>query len=409
MHKSIVGLTITLLVAAAVMFAPAAQAKIVIDSQGRVVIETRDDSRVLGKEDKQEDEMDSKMDDDKMESEDHSGSSSGSDNSGSSSNSGSDDQSDDNQSSDDSKDDSKHDDDNDQDDNSGSSSAGSSATSSSAGDQDDDKDDDGKDDRRSDHKVEDFVKQFDEAKDLDNYVFVDQFDELLDQAASLSAQAEIEYDEEKQEGEIRLPDGRRIKFKQEGDKTEASLQDSRGKVKVKRENGQLKVSLETPDGKSYELEGDQLLKIQPSLLVQEWSVVDTPRPGVELILDHGGVGASTDLPVEIDLDGNKLQVQDANGKPVSIDMPPDEVLQLLLQQDVVDQVLSQASDSAELELVIDPETGMPVYQVEGVSEQKFIGLIPVKIRKKVKVSIQTGEVLKVEQSLLDRLTDLIAF
>jgi hypothetical protein len=121
------------------------------------------------------------------------------------------------------------------------------------------------------------------------------------------------------------------------------------------------------------------------------------------LIHQGNTGAMTKFPLSVDPETHVLTVTTPHGvKQVSV--LPDKAIEHMLAANVVNRVASQSS-----KLELTDFHGVPVYEIDGVSDQKLFGFIPVGIRKKVKVSASTGQVAEVEQDLGSKLLDAVAF
>jgi len=76
---------------------------------------------------------------------------------------------------------------------------------------------------------------------------------------------------------------------------------------------------------------------------------------------------------------------------------------------------SGATESGEIEVDSDAEIqlteldGELVYEIPAVKEEKFLGVVSVKIKVKGVVSAENGEIIKLQKSLIDSLLDLLSF
>lgn len=175
------------------------------------------------------------------------------------------------------------------------------------------------------------------------------------------------------------------------------------KLKLKSEAGILKLEAETEDGEEVELGEDEEVEIEPDEDDDKIRVATGSGEG-EMTISRNQVRARTNFPLSVDLNTNELIVTTPAGvKRVTI--LPDQAIANLLANNVIDRV--EPAAGGELELT--EEDGIPAYAVEGESDQEFLGFLPVKIKAKLKVSAETGEVLSTQKPALIRLLDLFSF
>ncbi len=98
------------------------------------------------------------------------------------------------------------------------------------------------------------------------------------------------------------------------------------------------------------------------------------------IMKHGNV--SVELKTEVIVEGNKIKLR--NGKVINV--TPEEV-----------KVKVQHKLERITKLELTEENGEPVYVAEGEEEGKLLGFIQVKMKVRVKVDAENGEVIKEEK------------
>jgi hypothetical protein len=123
-----------------------------------------------------------------------------------------------------------------------------------------------------------------------------------------------------------------------------------------------------------------------------------------VMVESHGVGAESGLPVKIKLETNTVALTTANGEQ-EVKVLPDAVMAKLLADNVIDALVA----SGEMELVEKPNQADVVYLVPGVSEQKLLGLFGLRLARTVWVSARTGEMVKIQQDIKNRVLDWLAF
>jgi hypothetical protein len=135
------------------------------------------------------------------------------------------------------------------------------------------------------------------------------------------------------------------------------------------------------------------------------------------LLKRGNAGAVTSFPLVVDADTNKVTVTTPTGLR-SITVLPQEAINNVLSSNIVTNVGtvggSTQSESSELGsvpqlLTLTEKNGVPVYEMSGSSDQKLFGFFPVKVKKSLTVSAETGDVISVDTSLGSKLLDLVSF
>lgn len=134
------------------------------------------------------------------------------------------------------------------------------------------------------------------------------------------------------------------------------------------------------------------------------------------IIERLNVQALTDLPLSVDLNTNILTVTTPAGEK-QVTVLPDQAVQNMLAANVIDRLGGQAlveqvrqGNIQTLGQVIELglSNNVPVYQVQGIKEHRFLGFFPVTTDVTVTVSAETGEVVDTDQSLGDRIVDFFS-
>jgi hypothetical protein len=71
---------------------------------------------------------------------------------------------------------------------------------------------------------------------------------------------------------------------------------------------------------------------------------------------------------------------------------------------------SESADttSGDGEITLDEENGELVYNVSGTVGKKLFGLLPVNVKKEVKVSADTGEIINTELNFFNKILDALS-
>lgn len=218
-----------------------------------------------------------------------------------------------------------------------------------------------------------------------------------------------------------FPSGIRVKTKEGEDRVRTDIYQNGYKLRLERRDGRLMVKLESEDGEEVELpEGlsDELLKIEER---EDKNQIKVNISGNKFLVSRGEVGAETPFPVSVDLGTNELTILTPSGEK-TVAMLPDTAVSSMLSANIIDQVRGLAftqdvqtvatSSATTLQEVINLTStgeGVLAYEIPGVSNQKFLGFIPVAIEKTAVVSAETGELLDVSQTLGSTVLDIFSF
>lgn len=251
-----------------------------------------------------------------------------------------------------------------------------------------------KDEQRLEEKRDEEEKEEDRKEELkreENKSEVEYFD------AAQNAWIKAKTEDGKTKTEIKAVDGQETKLETERER-------NKYKLKLEAEAGVLKLEAETEDGETTDLGEDEEIEIEPDEDDDKINIATGSGDG-EMVFSRNRVRARTNFPLSVDLNTNELIVTTPAGvKRVAV--LPDQAIANLLANNVIDRV---DSPETETELELTEEDGKPAYTVTGESDQKLLGFLPVKIRVKVKVSAETGEVVRTEKTIRDRLFDLVSF
>lgn len=221
--------------------------------------------------------------------------------------------------------------------------------------------------------------------------------------------------------ETRFPDGIRVKTREEEGRTRTDIYEGGTKLRLERRDGRVIIKLENEAGEELELpEGaeDEVFKIEERT---EENQVRVRSLGNKFVISRAQTGAQTDFPVTVDLNTNELTITTPSGVKV-VTILPDQAVANMLAANVIDQVRGLAftqdvrrvatGSAATLGNVISLTTtrqGVLVYEIPGVSNQRFLGFVPVEIQKTVVVSADTGELVKVNKPFGSTLLDIVSF
>lgn len=223
------------------------------------------------------------------------------------------------------------------------------------------------------------------------------------------------------ETETILPNGVRVKTREEEGRVRTDIYQGGQKLRLERRGDRLVVKVENEEGEEVEIPGveeDEIFKIEQRVGEGE---VRVQSLGQKFVVSTNTIGAQTDFPVTIDLATNELRINTPAGERV-VTVLPDQAVQNMLAANVIDQVrgttfASQAervaTDAAttlqDVINLITTQDGVLAYEIPGIKSERFLGFIPIRLSKTAVVSAETGETLNVQQSFLSRVLDVLSF
>lgn len=215
--------------------------------------------------------------------------------------------------------------------------------------------------------------------------------------------------------EVRLSEEERIRTRTKDGQTRIDITSGGIKTRLEIRDDRIVIKAEQEDGTEVELEDNAIFKIEERLGA---SGIKVATAGAErFIVQRGIAGAITNFPISIDLATNTLTINTPAG-PRTVTVLPDQAVQNLIAANVVNRIGGQAvvdavrnNNLASVDQVITlgEQDGVPIYEINGISDQKLLGFIPISIEKSVEVSAQTGKILSTDVSLGNKILDLLSF
>ncbi|MBI4097380.1 MAG: hypothetical protein HY428_03115 [Candidatus Levybacteria bacterium] len=233
---------------------------------------------------------------------------------------------------------------------------------------------------------------------------------------------EIEDDEDEEANEIEVEDELEEELPDEpievitkDDRTRIDITANGIKVRLERRADRVVIKAEREDGTEVELADDTLFKIDDRLAKSNIKV-ETAGDNEFLVL-RNTTGALTNFPISLDLATNALIINTTAGQK-TVAILPDIAVQNLLAANIIDQLGNQALQNEvsnntlpkiDRLITLGEQNGIPIYEINGFDNQRLLGLIPVIVEKDVTVSAETGEVVATQESLVNRVLDLVSF
>lgn len=237
----------------------------------------------------------------------------------------------------------------------------------------------------------------------------------IETKANTGTRAQTETKQDETRTEVRLSEGERIRTRVKDGETRIDITSGGIKTRLEYRDDRVIIKAEQEDGTEVELADDTLLKIDERLAA---SNIKVATAGVgKFVIQRGTTGAVTNFPLSIDLATNILTVNTPTGQK-TVAVLPDQAVQNLIAANVVNRLGGQAVvdlattdnlTSVSQIISLGEQNNVPIYEINGISDQRLLGFIPVAIERTVAVSAETGEVVSTQESFANRVLDLLAF
>ncbi len=186
----------------------------------------------------------------------------------------------------------------------------------------------------------------------------------------------------------------------------------RGQIEIKQAGAHLDISEKNPNGSETQISSQNAFEDINSLLApRDISVSSSSAEGV--FIKNNDVEASTKLPNSVDPTTRQITVTTPSVFHI-LTVLPQQAVQGILNSKVLSQVQSTAKVGGNASQSLQSATlttlnNVPGFQVNGVSQKNLFGVLPVAFAKTVYVSSQTGAIVKIDESTLNKLLELFSF
>nr|MBI5455408.1 hypothetical protein [Candidatus Levybacteria bacterium] len=211
--------------------------------------------------------------------------------------------------------------------------------------------------------------------------------------------------QEVQISQFSLENLKELRVRTEENKTKIKLDSKGGSFELESENGKLKIKAKEQDGTELKLEDESLDDINDALEEEGIHVASTS--GNNLRIRRGLFEAETHFPLSINPTTNQLTVTTPAGVK-NVAVLPDQAVANLLKGKFIDTVASGSATENPTGIKLGLLGNNPVFQITGIDEQKLLGFIPVSVNKTSFVSAQNGQIIKIDETLFNRLLDLLS-
>lgn len=197
-----------------------------------------------------------------------------------------------------------------------------------------------------------------------------------------------------------------LRVRTEPNKVRMRLDSTGGRFELEGEDGKLKIKIKEEDGREFELESESIDDINEALSDEGISVASAS--GNRLRIRRGLFEAETHFPLSINPTTNTLTVTTPAGTR-DVAVLPDQAVTNLLRLKFIDKIASGSAAENPTGIKLGLLGNNPVFQILGSDDQKLFGFIPVSVNKTSFVSAENGQVVKVDETFLNRLLDLFSF
>lgn len=212
-------------------------------------------------------------------------------------------------------------------------------------------------------------------------------------------------EQEQTTSQFSLNNLRELQVRTEANKTKIRLDSRGGSFELENEDGKLKIKAKEKDGREFELESETIDDINDAL--EEEGIRVATAAGNTIRIRRGLFEAETHFPLSINPTTNTLTVTTPAGtKDVAV--LPDQAVANLLRYKLIDRIASGSASENPTGIKLGLLGNNPVFQVLGSDDQKLFGFIRVSIQKTSFVSAEDGQVVKVDQTFINRLLDLFS-
>src|SRR3989338_5653213 len=198
-----------------------------------------------------------------------------------------------------------------------------------------------------------------------------------------------------------------------GVRTETEVKQEEERTEIR--DDRIVINAEQEDGTEVELEDDAIFKIEERLATDQIKIATDEAN--RFIIQRGTAGAVSEFPLSIDLATNTLIINTPSGQK-NVAVLPDQAVQNLLIANIVSRLggstvvnsfrTGETSTLAQV-ITLGEQNGIPIYEINGISDQRLLGFVPVTIEKTIAVSAETGAVVSTQVSFVNKVLDFLSF
>lgn len=179
-------------------------------------------------------------------------------------------------------------------------------------------------------------------------------------------------------------------------------------IQIASTDGKLSVKARESDGTEVGLDDkDSLEKINEALKDEDLHI--STSSGKRIAIKRGNTTAISTLPLSIDPATHVLTVTTPQGEK-NVAVLPDVAVQNLLRDGVLTSVQNEQTQNGTSQSVeLTTLNNKAVFAVNGVSNKKLFGFIPVLLAKKAFISAEDGSVVQVDQTPVTAILNALSF
>ena len=215
----------------------------------------------------------------------------------------------------------------------------------------------------------------------------------------------------KTEQKLELEDGTKLESRIEANKSRFILKKDGRKIRIDNRDGQTRLRVESKSEDADEIKTEQEIGLEQEIEVEPGRASENTKLRVlrnKAIIERLRARAITSASLSVDPETNTLSITTPRGD-VKVVVLPDAAIARLLENNIVDEIVSEPSDaeteSGEEEkdtVRLETEENIPVYKIAGIRRLKFLGVLPFESKVEATVSAETGEVLENNQRFFKR-------
>lgn len=226
----------------------------------------------------------------------------------------------------------------------------------------------------------------------------------------------IETSDEKTKIEVR--DGEdRFETRVEQGREETKIRTGGLRIEIKREGDRVVTKIKNETGEEVELEDEEeedLLEDLEEELAEDGIhlATDSAQPG----FIQSGRRVRTNFPLSVNPATGELMVSTPAGDKIVAVLPDVAIDNMIaagiltwVVEDVVPTTEGTSSAAAGGGIELSTVNNQPVYLIGGISNQNFLGIVPVNLKIKTVVSVENGQLLDIQQGIFTRVLDLFSF
>jgi outer membrane biosynthesis protein TonB len=111
-------------------------------------------------------------------------------------------------------------------------------------------------------------------------------------------------------------------------------------------------------------------------------------------------------PVSVNPETKELSITTPKGTKV-VTVLPDTAAENILNSGVLNDIQKDQTGTQDIRIK-SADTGEAVYEIRGSKSEKFLGFLKVSIPKSAQVSLESGRIVKIDQSLTSKILDILS-